>query len=57
MEAKQKGVFLWQLADAVGVSEMTVIRKLRRELPEEEKAQLKSIIAGLASRKGGAARG
>ena len=34
---KQKGITQWKLGELLGVSENTVNRKLRKELPEEEK--------------------
>lgn len=38
--AKSAGVPLWKIADALRVSEPTMTRKLRRELPEKEKQQI-----------------
>lgn len=49
--AKSKGVCLWQCAEVLGISEPTMTRKLRRELPEDEKAKLREIIDELAERK------
>jgi len=46
--AKQSGVPLWRIADAVGVSEQTLIRHWRKELPENEKAKIKAVITRLA---------
>ena len=34
---KETKVMQWQVADELGVSEMTLVRKLRYELPEAEK--------------------
>lgn len=48
--AKAKGVKLWQIADVKGVSEPTITRLLRRELPEAEKAEIIRIIDELAAR-------
>jgi hypothetical protein len=39
---------LWQLAEALGVSEPTMTRKLRHELPEDEKARIMALIYKLA---------
>lgn len=50
-EAKRAGVFLYAIADRLGVSEPTMTRLLRRELPDEKKAQIKGIIAELAAEK------
>lgn len=41
---KEKGIFNWQLADKLGISEATLTRKLRRELPTEEKEKLIKVI-------------
>lgn len=46
--AKSAGVPLWKIADALRVSEPTMTRKLRRELPEKEKQQMLRIIEHLA---------
>ena len=50
-ECKQAGVYFWQIADHLGVCEMTISRKLRKELPEEEKAKIRTIIAELSALK------
>lgn len=34
----------WRLADALGIHEETLSRKLRRELPDDEKARMLSAI-------------
>ena len=46
--AKGAGVPLWRLADHLGISEATLTRMLRRELPEDEKRQILNIIDELA---------
>ena len=46
--AKAAGIPLWRIADALGVSEPTMTRKLRHELPENEKKQLLDLIKQLA---------
>lgn len=47
--AKQKGVYLYTIADKLGISEPTMTRLMRRELPEEKKTQIKEIIAEIAA--------
>ena len=47
---KKKGIKHWQVADAMGISEATMVRRLRKELPEEEKARILQIIEQLRSR-------
>ena len=46
--AKKNGVFFWQCAQAMGVSESTMTRRLRTELPEQDKQTLFQIIDNLA---------
>ena len=46
--AKAAGIPLWRIADAIGVVEATMTRKLRHELPENEKKQLLNLIKQLA---------
>lgn len=48
--AKQNGVKLWQIADVKGISEPTITRLLRHELPETDKAEFIRIIDELALR-------
>lgn len=42
------GVRLWQLAEALGMADCSLSRKLRRELPVEEKERIFEIIDRLA---------
>ncbi|MGI5849449.1 MAG: hypothetical protein ACOX8Q_05225 [Christensenellales bacterium] len=43
---KEKSIPFWRLAVALGVSEQTIIRRLRIELPPDEKAKICAIIKG-----------
>ncbi len=53
---KETGVTFWQIADKVGVCEMTINRRFRKELTEREKAEMNGIIDNIAAeRKAGAA--
>ncbi len=55
-KAKAAGVYLWQIAAAIGVSEPTFNRRMRVEMPENEKEQVKKVINRLeAEQNGGAA--
>lgn len=47
----QSGIKQWQLAEAIGVSETHFSRKLRRELPKDEKEKILAIIDRLAQEK------
>ena len=42
------GVRLWQIAEVLGINDGNFSRKLRRELPEEEKEKIMAIIDNLA---------
>ncbi len=50
-KAKGAGVKLWELADHFGISEPTVTRKLRHELPQSEKQRIFSAIEEIAKEK------
>ena len=43
------GVRLWQVAAELGVSDFTLSRKLRYELPTEEKEKILDIIENLSA--------
>lgn len=42
------GVKLWQIAEALGIADCSLSRKLRRELPQEEKERVFAIIRDLS---------
>jgi len=42
------GVKLWQIAEALGIADCSLSRKLRKELPEQEKQKILSIIQELS---------
>ncbi len=46
------GVKLWQIAEALGIADCSFSRKLRRELPQEEKDRIISIIRELSQEAG-----
>ena len=50
--AKGSGVFLWELADSLGISAETLHRRLRHELPESEKIRIIEIIDQISKTKG-----
>lgn len=54
--AKKKGVFLYELADKLSISEPTMTRLLRKELSESKKQELLGSIAEIADEKSKAAR-
>lgn len=46
--AKSKAVFLWQIAQEMGISDPTMTRRLRTELPEQDKQRFFCIIDKIA---------
>lgn len=46
------GVKLWQIADALGIADGSFSRKLRKELPQEEKERIFEIIKDLSKEVG-----
>ena len=53
--AKRAGVRLWQVAEAYGMNDGNFSRKLRKELPQEEKEKILEIINRLAQEQQGVA--
>lgn len=51
--AKEAGVCLWQIAERIGINDGNFSRKLRRELPEQEKQEIMQIIQDIAAQKVG----
>ena len=49
--AKEKGVFYYEIADRLGIVDSALSRKLRRELPAEEKQRIFSLIDEIAAEK------
>ena len=49
--AKSAGVYLWQIADVIGISDNEFSRRLRHELPEAEKERAFQIIDELQAQK------
>lgn len=45
--ATAANVRLWQVAEALGITDATFSRRLRRELPREEKQKILEIIKHL----------
>ena len=44
-EIKNSGFFKWQIADKIGICEMSLIRWLRTELTEERKERIRAAIS------------
>ncbi len=47
-EARACNVPLWRIAVRLGISEPTMTRRLRKELPEEERQKILDVIHQLA---------
>lgn len=41
---KEKRLFNYEVAEMLGISEFTLSRKLRKELPEDEKERILDVI-------------
>lgn len=52
-KAKKCGVRLWKIADELGLQDCAFSRKLRKELPLEEKQRILEVIDRLAQEKQG----
>ena len=50
--ARETGVKLWEIADRYGVNDGNFSRKLRRELPVEERERILAIIDQIAAERG-----
>ena len=50
---KANGIYQWQLAELMGVTEFTLSRKLRHELPKEEQTRIIQMIESAADGAGG----
>ena len=48
--AKEAGVSLWEIADALNISEPTVTRMLRHELSDDRKRELITAIKSVSLR-------
>ena len=48
--ARRNGLPLWQLADMLGMSENTLYRRLRHELPAEDQDRIVELIKSEAAR-------
>lgn len=51
IKAKESGIALWRIGDALGFADTTFCRKLRHELPQETKNQIFRIIDELKEAK------
>ena len=49
--AKERGVFLWEIAEKLGINDGNLSRRLRKELSESQKEQIFEIIDELSKEK------
>ena len=49
--AKEANIYLWQIAEALGINDGNFSRKLRRELSDDEKGKILAIIMQLSIKK------
>ena len=49
--AKERGVFLWDIAEKLGINDGNLSRRLRKELSESQKEQIFGIIDELSEEK------
>ena len=52
-ELKDKKVYQWELAVALGISEQTMVRRMRFEMSEDKQWELLTLINELAMKKDG----
>ncbi len=52
ISAKNSKVKMWQVAEALGIQDSALSRKMRHELPAAEKAEIMEIISKLAKEVG-----
>ena len=50
-ELKDKKVFQWELAHELGISEQTMVRKMRFEMDALEQSEMLEVIEKIAMRK------
>jgi lambda repressor-like predicted transcriptional regulator len=53
-EMKEKGVTLWEMAEALNIHNNTLSHKFRREMNEAEKGEAIALIAKIAAQHEGA---
>lgn len=49
--AKERGVFLWEIAEKLGINDGNLSRRLRKELSGSQKEQIFGIIDELSEEK------
>ena len=49
-KAMLNGIMMWEVAEELGILDTALSRKMRRELPDEEKAKIMSAIDRIVAR-------
>ena len=49
--AKNHGVKMWQIAEALGIQDSALSRRMRHELPDDERKQIIEIIENIAQQR------
>lgn len=49
--AKRNGVYLYEVSDRMGMNDSALSRKLRRELPPQEREKILGVIGEIAAEK------
>ena len=49
--AKESGVYFWEIAERLGIQDSAFSKKMRRELPDEEREKVLAIIHELSQEK------
>lgn len=44
---ESNGLKYWEVADRLGIADTTFSRRLRKELPEERKAEIREVVGEL----------
>lgn len=52
--AAKRGVKLWQIADALGITDATFSRRIRKEFSDAEREKIIGLIEKIAEAEGGA---
>lgn len=47
-EAKKHGVYLWEVARYIGISDTTMSKHMRNELPSDERTRIERAIYNIA---------
>ena len=43
-EARNSGIYLYKIAESMGISDITLMRKLRYEIPDDEKERIRRVL-------------